>query len=149
MKRILFVLTFILIVAVACNKDKFTTVPQVSIKSISPSTVNSGNIISLNGEYTDQEGDLDSILVVYKWYAGTTVTKKDTFRYTFSTLNLPPKTTGADIIINFEYNTFSGNFFPLQGVVKDTTATFGLILIDEAENRSEYAESNPIRLIKP
>ncbi len=150
MKRILYILSFILVVAVACNKDKFTTVPQVSIKSITPSTVNNGNIISMKGSYTDLEGDLDSVFVVYKWYNGVLVTKKDTFRYAYSNLNLPPKTKQADISIDFEYNTNnSGVFISLQGVSRDTTATLGLILLDELKNRSTYAESKPIRLIKP
>ncbi len=150
MKQILFILSIVLIVAVACNKDKFTTTPQVSIKSISPSIVNNGNIISMEGKYTDQEGDLDSVFIVYKWYNGATVVKKDTFRYPFSDLNLPPNTKEGEILIDFQYNTAIPNgYVPLPGVSRDTTATFGLILLDVEKNRSNYAESKSIRLVKP
>ena len=133
----------------ACNKDKFTTTPQIEIKSISPETVFSGNIIKVKGKYTDREGNLDSVLVVYKWYNGTIVTRKDTFRYSFDGLKLPPKTREADIELTFEYNTFNTDFAKLSGVSKDTTATLGLILKDKDSLRSNYAESAAIRLKKP
>jgi hypothetical protein len=134
---------------VGCNKDKFTTTPQVEIKSISPSTVFSGNIIRVKGKYTDKEGNLDTVLVVYKWYNGTIVTRNDTFRFAFDALKLPPKTTEADIELNFEYNTFNTDLAKLSGVSKDTTATLGLILKDKDSLRSNYSESTQIRLKKP
>ena len=90
-----------LVIFLACNKDKFTTIPQVSIKSISPSTVFNGDIITMKGKFTDQEGDLDSALIVYKWYNGATVVKKDTFRYSFTNFDLPPKTRQGDISVDF------------------------------------------------
>jgi hypothetical protein len=151
MKIIQPLLITIILIAISCNKDKFTTVPQVSIKSISPATVYSGDIINLRGNYTDKEGDLDSALIVYKWYNGATVVKKDTFRFSFTSLHMPPQTKDAEISVDFQYNTTNPNgFVTLPGVFpKDTTATLGLILIDAAKNRSNYAESNQIRLKKP
>ena len=52
MKLIQSLLITLLVVAVSCNKDKFTTTPQVKIKSISPGTVVSGAIITIEGKYT-------------------------------------------------------------------------------------------------
>lgn len=144
-------LLFSVITVLACNKDKFTTVPQVELKSISPETVFNGDIISLEGKYTDQEGDLDSILIVYKWYNNTTVVRKDTFRYAFDALGIPTNTRQAEIDVTFEYNTNNyPDLVPLPGVsIKDTTASLGLILKDKEANRSEYKESDKIRLKKP
>jgi hypothetical protein len=133
----------------ACNKDKFTTIPQVDIKSISPKTVNNGDLLRMKAKFTDQEGDLDSILIVYKWYNGTTVVRKDTFRYNLEALNIPVKTREADLSIDFEYNTTNLNIVTLPGVSKDTTATLGLVLKDKEKNRSDYKESEQIRLKKP
>ena len=122
----------------------------MTVKSITPSVVFSGDIITMKGKYTDLEGDIDTVLVVYKWYNGAAVVKKDTFRYAFSTLDVPVKTQEADMNVTFEYNT---NNRPdlrfLQGVGKDTTATLGLILKDKGSHRSNYSESNQIRLKKP
>lgn len=151
MKYFLSVFALIILVATACNKDKFTTIPQVEIKSISPKTVPHGAILQMEGKFTDQEGDIDSALIVYKWYNGTTVVRKDTFRYKLSDLEIPTKTREGDIIITFEYNTNNNqNLVPLPGVsIRDTTATLGLVLKDEAKNRSEYKESEQIRLKRP
>lgn len=149
MKARYFVFLVIAIVAVACNKDKFTTVPQVSVKSISPTSVNSGNVITLKSEYTDDEGDIDSILVVYKWYNGATVVRKDTFRFSAPDLGVPEKTRQADINVVYEYNTNNTGGAFLPGVTKDTTATLGLVVKDKKANRSEYSESEKIRLKKP
>ena len=151
MKYSLFVLIVLVVIATACNKDKFTTEPQVEVKSITPETVFNGNIINLKAKYTDDEGDLDSAYVVYKWYNGATVVKADTFRYPYSILNLPSDLRRADIEVTFEYNTNNNpDLVPLPGVsVRDTTATFGLILIDKARHRSNYSESQPIRMNKP
>ena len=151
MKLSLFLISALLILVISCNKDKLTTIPQVTVKSISPSTVYSGDIITMKAKYTDKEGDIDTIFVVYKWYNGAAVVRKDTFRYPFSSLNVPAKTQDADMDVTFEYNT---NNHPdlrfLPGVSpRDTTATLGLILKDKAGNRSNYSESNQIRLKKP
>ena len=144
------VIAALVIIVVACNKDKFTTIPQVKIDSISPSVLTTGNVLKVKGSYTDQEGDLDSIFVVYKWYNGTaSVLPFDTLRYTFEALKVPLKTKQADIEITFEYQTNNLNLLILPGVSRDTTATLGLILKDEAGNRSEYKESEKIRIIKP
>ncbi len=139
------------VVVTSCNKDKFTTIPQVSIKSITPDFVVSGNVITLKGKFTDQEGDLDSALIVYKWYNGATAVLMDTiFRQTFKDFDLPPKTRQGDISIDFEYNTFNTGLRTLTAPnVRDTTGALGIIFIDKAGNRSVYVESAPIRLIKP
>lgn len=137
-------------VITGCDKDKFTTIPQVKIKSIRPNQVFNGDVITLKGEFTDQEGDIDSALIVYKWYNGATEIPIDTFRYTLENFDLPPKTRQADITVDFEYNTNNIGIVTLPGVgIRDTTAAFGLIFIDKANNRSSYVESDPIRLIKP
>lgn len=137
------------IVLAACSKDKFTSAPQVDIKSISPETVFSGNIINVNAKYTDKEGNVDSVLVVYKWYNDVIVTRADTLRFSFDALKVPPKTTEADINLTFEYNLNNTGLVILSGVSKDTTATLGLILKDKDLLRSNYSESSRIRLKKP
>ena len=151
MKLNVFLVSLFIVAILSCNKDKFTTEPQVNVKSISPSTVFRGDIIELKGKFTDDEGDLDSILIVYKWYAGTTVTRKDTFRYATSSLSLPDKTRQGDILVQFSYGQIIQPYKLLANspVVKDTTSTLGLLLIDKAGHRSGYSESDKIRLKKP
>jgi hypothetical protein len=151
MKVFSFLLVLLVVGVASCDKDKFETVPQLNINSISPNTVNNGDIIQMKGDFTDQEGDIDSAIIVYKWYNGpVTILPLDTLRYSFASLDLPENLKEAEIIIAFEYNTSNSPFhISLGGVERDTTATFGLILIDKEGNRSEYKESDQVRLIKP
>ena len=150
MKLFQFLLILCLLIAVGCGKDKYTTIPQVTINSISPGTVHSGDIVVLKGKYTDQEGDIDSVLIVRKFYDGATATKTDTLeRIEFALTGVPKNTRQADLQLTFEYNTFNTTYRSLSGVQKDTTATLGLLLIDKKANRSEFKESDKIRLIKP
>lgn len=139
----------LVLMGVSCNKDKFTTVPQISIRSISPSEVFKGDIIEVKGSFTDDEGDLDSAFVVYKYYNGSTATRVDTLDdFTIRSLNLPDKTRSGDITMRFAYGEFIDGYILLPGspVSRDTTATLGLILKDKAGNRSNYAESERVRL---
>lgn len=158
MKNRLILSGIILLLLIGCSKDKFKTEPQVEVKSISPSYISRGNVFSIKAKYTDDEGDLDSILIVYKWYNGSTPVRplspgnlRDTLRFSWETLTLPADTREADLQVQYEY--FTSNLLS-QGIrsfsdvptVRDTTATFGLILIDKAGHRSNYSESEKIRL---
>jgi len=141
----------LLIILLGCQKDDFTTIPQVKIESISPSIAVSGSVIQVDGSYSDLEGDIDSALIIYKWYRNTTAVRFDTFRFDFNQLGMPTGVQKGELTLQFEYNT---NNYPdltkLPGVgQRDTTAAFGLVLIDKAKNRSNYAESPTIRLKKP
>ena len=151
MKSYTIIIAALVVFVAACSKDKFTSAPQIEIKSISPSTVFSGDIIRVKGKYTDKEGNLDTVLVVYKFYNNALVTRNDTFRFPFAALKLPPKTTEADIDLIFEYNTLNTDFAKLSGsnITRDTTATLGIILKDKDSLRSNYSESSRIRLKKP
>ena len=150
MKPGIFLAIFLILVMIACKKDKFTTEPQVTVKSISPGSVSQGNLIKMKAKFTDDEGDLDSIFIVYKWYNGTIVTRKDTFRTSTAAFNLPAQTRQGDILVNFLYGISGGDYpqLPSSPVSKDTTSTLGLVLKDKAGHRSGYSESDPIRLKK-
>jgi hypothetical protein len=155
MKKLIALLPVLILLALACNKDKFTSVPQVKIKSLSPKDrVVQRDIVELTGDFTDEEGDLDSVLVVYKWYNGTAVVRNDTFRYDLTALNLPAATRQGDIEVKFQFASFEPYTPPILTLPnnnqnKDTTASLGLVVIDKKKQRSEYAESDKVRLIRP
>jgi hypothetical protein len=140
----------VLVVTTACNKDKFTTVPQLRITDISPATVVNRNVIRIETKFTDQEGDLDSVLVVFKWYNGGTASRVfDTLRNSVDNLGVPSKLRDGEVFIEYAYGTVDGYLgLPGTPVAKDTTAAFGIVLKDKANNRSEYKETDQIRLLK-
>ena len=61
--------------------------------------------IYYTGKLTDDEGDLDSVLVSYQWYNPHLSLVIDTFKYRFEDLGVPKGTRQAEITIGLEYNT--------------------------------------------
>ena len=135
----------------ACNKDKYTTEPQVKFKEISPDIVSRGNIVKFTCSFTDEEGDVDSIFIVQKWYTGSgTVTFIDTLKNNTYESTTAPISRSGDISLMLEYITANSGYktYPWTPSNRDTTATLGMLLIDKAGNRSNYAESDKIILKK-
>ena len=63
MKKLLLVVS-VLVVLLACNKDKFQSTPQIKIKSVSTNLVGFGQGLTVVLSYTDKEGDVsDSVFV--------------------------------------------------------------------------------------
>lgn len=64
MKTISICLLVLVFVAIACGKDRFQTVPQLKLKSVSTDVVPYNGNLVVRFEVTDQEGDVtDSIWV--------------------------------------------------------------------------------------
>lgn len=111
MKRSLFVLLVLVVIAVACNKDKFQTKPSISVKSIN------GNFIPLNGtfvitlEVTDKEGDVQDSVIIIKQRLNKRVvaTIRDTLRYKFPVF---PKNTKTQVQASLDYQSILSAFNP-------------------------------------
>lgn len=153
MKKLIAPLLVIVVIVLACNKDKFTTEPQLKAKSISPKESVQGDLISFKGSFTDEEGDIDSAFIVYKKYnSANTATDIDTFRdYTITALQLPAGTRSGDFTITFSNGRQIDPYPQLPNTPpnRDTLITLGLIVKDKAGNRSNYAESEKITLKRP
>jgi hypothetical protein len=65
MKRIS-VFCFLSIAAIACNKDKFQTTPQIKIKSTSSKVVPNGGQLEVTFSFTDKEGDVADTMFMWK-----------------------------------------------------------------------------------
>jgi hypothetical protein len=137
-------------VLAACSKDKFKTVPQVDIKSITPDEAFNGAIIELLADVTDQEGDLqDSVIVVRKRFNGDTQLSVDSTRLSLKGLGVPNKQK-IELRVTVSY----GRLYPEYAIFQDLERTFdrefsiGLVVMDNAGNRSEYVESEKILLKK-
>lgn len=149
MKRF-FAFFLLLVVVAACNKDKFKTVPQVTIDSFGPAEVRKGQIIQLQATVTDQEGDLqDSLIIVRKRFNGTILLSTDSsIRSSLATLGVPVK---QKIEINYllPYGELLAGFKDFQNLESvDRNFVMGIVIKDVAGNRSEYVESQPIVLKK-
>jgi hypothetical protein len=63
MKRIL-IFSFLTLAFVACHKDKVETMPHISFKSTNTDVVPPNSTLRVSLEFTDKEGDLDSLFVI-------------------------------------------------------------------------------------
>jgi hypothetical protein len=94
-------LSIILVLIIACGKDKFQTVPQLKFKSRNTDIVPQNGALRLVVEYTDKEGDVsDSIFIVRQ-----RLNKRGTVQLPASPYNIPdfPKTSKGEFEITLEY----------------------------------------------
>ena len=90
--------TFLALVLLAflagCEKDKFQTKPQITLKSVSSDVIPVNGSLKVVIEFTDKEGDVDDSLFVKKRRLNqrVTATIRDSLRYKIPTF--PDKTKG-------------------------------------------------------
>ena len=140
-------------VLMACNKNKFETVPQVSIKSFGPDVVRKGEIFELVAEVTDKEGDLqDSVLLLRKRFTNGTIpvpTRPDDSTYLDLRDFRFPNKPSIELRIIFAYGEqIPGTFFYNIQESVDRGVTYTLIVSDRAKNKSTAVETRMITLKK-
>lgn len=64
MQKLLLYSSFLLLLFIGCSKDKFQDKPTVEIKEINPTQVPLQSDMVMNLEFTDKQGDLDSVIVI-------------------------------------------------------------------------------------
>lgn len=145
----------LLVLFTTCKKDKFTTVPQISFKSISPnvwftnSTSRPGPQLTI--KLTDTEGDF-----------GFAVGKDSSYVYikniSFSpfgidSLEFPDlgnaKRSNLDAEVSFDLLGGRGIFYG-SGISRRTdTVYFEIYVKDFAKNKSNVIKSGPLYLVNP
>jgi hypothetical protein len=98
----------VLVVLFACNKDKFQTKPQISLKSISSSVVSSGDMLNIALSYTDKQGDISDTLYIKKIRLNKTVvaTLRDSLKYKIP--DFPDYDKGEiDLALNYQNDLVS------------------------------------------
>ena len=91
-----------LVFLIACGKDKFTTKPQLRIKSVSTDVVPINGSVTFTIEFTDKEGDIKDTLFIGKVRLNKKVvpTIRDSFFYVIPPY---PDTKKGDFIVNLNY----------------------------------------------
>ncbi len=150
-KGILLGLTMVMI-ALACNKDKFQTKPTLKFKS------ENGNLIPINAAYivefdfTDKEGDVSDTLYVRKYRINTlqVPTLRDSFK-----LKVPefPQNTQGVIKLQMDYQNYliSAQNPPNTGNPphpEPDTLMIKFALKDKANNISDTVTTGPIVVIR-
>ncbi len=147
MKRLFVFLAFAL-VFLSCRKGTFETVPTVKIESFGPKEVNKGQLFRLIATVTDNEGDVkdSSVLIVRNLHLNT-ITTTDTIRQEINGLGFP-NNSKFELQVTFNYGELDDNTIFQSYDGKERKISVGLIVIDNAGNRSNYVESDQILLKK-
>ncbi|HVG15396.1 MAG TPA: hypothetical protein VM935_10565 [Chitinophagaceae bacterium] len=140
MKGFLFILSSILVIAFACSKDKFKTKPTLDIKSFNTKNIQVGNDLNVNLEFTDKEGDVDSVIYVIRQRINRRAPLTRNNDYTVPSF---PKTTRGEILVsldNARQLTQGFSTISLPGSqVQDDTMNIKFVLKDRAGNTSDTA----------
>jgi hypothetical protein len=138
--------TFVALLFAACSKGSLEDVPQVKIESFGPREVVKGQLFRMVASITDKQGDIrdSSLRIVRKLYRGTIVTT-DTIRQPMNVF-ANPSLRRFEVMVTFNYGEQEDNtiFQNYDGVERNIS--LGLIVVDDAGNRSPYVESERILL---
>jgi hypothetical protein len=139
---------------IACGKDKFETVPQLTFRSISPKApeaVDPGNTLRINIEYTDKEGDVSDSLFILR----QRLNKKKPITSPISPYDIPtfPKMDKGEFEITLDYYkhlTLNLTPIPIPGSAKNEPDTLRLKIVarDKAGNKSDTLVVDNVYVIR-
>ena len=149
MKTKLLIVALIALCLTACQKDKFTTKPQLTFKSLNTQQLAPNQIIRFTLHYTDREGDIQDTLFVQKLTQNCELSNFEAF-YPIPT-DVPEQNNGeGDILVTYAYGIglgYPGIKEPACPGQNDT-CVFRFSLGDVEGNTSDTITSPQIVLIK-
>ena len=146
MKAKLLILTAIIVTIFACNKDTYTTKPQLTFKSVNGKVFSGASSIIFSLEFTDAEGDISDSIWVQK------VTKTKGCNNFSDRVKIPAFTATPNLKGIFEVGYTTG-FIPgsIYTVVprcgKNDTCYFRFWASDKAKNKSDTVVSSDIIIL--
>lgn len=153
MKKLLIV-GFVLVVLFACNKDKYQTKPQISLKSVGAKVVPVNGVLNVVLSYTDKEGDISDSMYIRKIRLNKTVvaTLRDSLRYKIP--DFPNYDKGEiDLALQYQNHLISAsNPPPIPGsnpsVPQPDTLLLKFWIRDKAGNVSDTVTTEQIVIIR-
>jgi hypothetical protein len=150
MKQILAGCAFLFLL-IACSKDKFETIPQLKIKSVSSNEVDNSAPLTIKIEFTDKEGDVSDTLFMIRQRLNVNGPKT----LLPSPYKLPdfPKTTKGEFELNLDYSqdiTFNLDPIYIPGAGKNEQDTMRLKFVakDKGGNYSDTAVLEDIFVVR-
>jgi hypothetical protein len=149
MKTILVLLSGVLVIFLACDKDKFESKPTLEVKSVKSKNLDLGDNFSATLGFTDKEGDVDSVLYIIR--ERTNVKGKRTVADDYLMPEFP-NTSKGDIQVTLSYAlqlTQGFTAIPLPGNQKQAdTMNIKFVLKDRAKNLSDTAVISNVIIIR-
>lgn len=147
MKRIL-AFFILMVVIVACGKDKVETKPSLKFKSFSSNVLPANGRLEVILEFTDQEGDLDSLYVKRQRLNRRGMSVID-FRY--SGIPAFGNQNRGELAVSFEVQSELIFNLPAIGSVGNfeaDTLQLGFYVKDKEGNFSDTAITSPVIVIR-
>jgi hypothetical protein len=143
MKTVFLAVGCALVILVACSKDDFQTKPTVDIKDVNSKVIPVGQGMSVTLKVTDKEGDVDSMVYIYKTRLNRI--KATTIRDSIL-LPIPkfPKTQSVEFMLNlgFQEHLLSASPArrdPITRKLESDTLDFKFVVKDAKGNKSDTA----------
>lgn len=139
--RLISLLMIALVFVVACEKDKFTTKPQLRFKSVNSTEISNNDVIVLTFDLTDKEGDFTDSL----WFSRSVKNPCQFSNFIDSSLTIPAeflatKNKEGEIVISLDKLIRGPNDCQLPGGgTRPDTAVYKLWTVDKAGNQSDTA----------
>ncbi len=132
---------------VGCTKNKFTTKPQLKIKSISSTEISGSQTLTIVLTLTDKEGDYSDFFAVKKTVSnpcpGSNFTDSSLFLLPQDFIN--SKSSEGEVTISLDQIHRGANTCPAQGGgVRPDTCTYSFWTRDRAGNLSDTVTTKPI-----
>ena len=151
MRRTHVILILALFAVISCGKDKYTTKPQIKIKSVTPPEMTRDDVLSILLEFTDKEGDITDSMYLAKQILNEN--QKGTVQeFQVINIKLPfyPKAIQGEMEIRFARKIGFG--VPLMSdplTSQNDTVKFFVAVRDARGNWSDtVVTQNPIVIIK-
>lgn len=139
--RYTFLISILILILISCKKDKFSTAPSLTYKSVNTKTLHQGETIRFGLSFTDAEGDLTDSLFILKFEPKCVDSR---FTAVYKLPDFPSgKNQAGDITVTFDYNDI-----PPKCPGKNDTAVFKFVLKDKAQHLSDTAVSDAIAIIQ-
>lgn len=148
MKTKISILCGFLLIFSACNKNKFSTRPQLSFESMSTNVLAPGNTITFTLKYTDKEGDIQDSLYVEKI---TKNCEQSDFTAYYKISDQVPVQQNSEGEILVTYGYLTGQAIPeIKGPVclENDTCVMRFVLRDKQKNASDTVTTPQLVILK-
>ncbi len=149
MKTKLLILMVMAVFVNACNKDAYTTKPQLTLKSVNSTIQGTGSVLTFTFEFTDKEGDVQDTLFYSRTSKVCSLDNNSTDTTTIPNFSSTKNQKGI-FEVSFPIGTatngsITGACFTAN---KTDTSVFKFCLQDKAKNRSDTVTSPNITFLK-
>ena len=135
---------------IGCRPDKFTTIPQLKVKSINSKTISGDQVLRIRLTLTDKEGDFSNFFAIRKTVASCPSSNftDSSALFAIPTDFLNTNKKEGEIEITLTKGQRGGNTCPAPGGgVKPDTTIFSFWTRDRAGNKSDTARTDPIIIL--